>query len=90
MKYSFSKHAFTRMAERKVSPAEVKAVIETGKIIQKYPDDRPYPSRLILGYSGQRPLHVVSAYNAQEDTEFVITVYEPTTEQWSDNYNKRR
>ena len=78
------------MAERKVSPAEVKAVIETGEIIQKYPDDRPYPSRLILGYAEQRPLHVVSAYNAQEDTEFVITVYEPKTEQWSDNYKKRR
>jgi len=42
-----------------------------------YPDDTPYPSRLLLGWRGDKPLHVVAAYNAQDDEQIVITVYEP-------------
>lgn len=55
-----------------------------------YPDDTPYPSRLILGFDGERPLHVVSAYNAENDTEYVITVYEPDVQKWSNNFTERR
>ena len=90
MKFSFSGHVFMRMAERGFSPETVKSVIEKGIVIKDYPDDTPYPSRLILGYDGKRPVHVVSAYNSENDTEYVITVYEPDTLKWSDDFMERR
>ena len=64
--------------------------IENGTVIKSYPDDTPYPSRLILGFDGQRPVHVVSAYNSENDTEYVITVYEPDALKWSDDFTERR
>jgi len=90
MQYFFSGHVFQRMAERQVSPNMIKAIIKNGTVIKEYPDDTPYPSRLILGFDGKRPLHVVSAYNPANDVEYVITVYEPYAEQWSNNFTERR
>ncbi|MBR4791098.1 MAG: DUF4258 domain-containing protein [Treponema sp.] len=90
MNFSFSGHVFKRMAERRFSPEMIKSVIENGTVIKSYPDDTPYPSRLILGFDGQRPVHVVSAYNSENDTEYVITVYEPDALKWSDDFTERR
>ena len=90
MKFSFSGHVFNRMAERGFSPDTIKSVIENGTVIKSYPDDTPYPSRLILGFDGERPVHVVSAYNSENYTEYVITVYEPDTLKWSDDFTERR
>lgn len=78
------------MAERGFSPDVIKQTIENGIVIKEYPDDKPYPSRLILGFDGTRPVHVVSAYNPDDDTEYVITVYEPDSERWEDNFRVRK
>ncbi len=90
MKFSFSGHVFMRMAERGFSPEIIKSVIVSGTVIKSYPDDTPYPSRLILGFDGKRPIHVVSAYSSENDTEYVITVYEPDALKWSDDFTERR
>ena len=90
MNFSFSGHVFKRMAERGFSPDTIKSVIENGTVIKSYPDDTPYPSRLILGFDGEKPVHVVSAYNSENDTEYVITVYEPDASKWSDDFTERR
>ena len=90
MRFFFSGHVFKRMAERGFSPDSIKAVIQNGTTIKEYPDDTPFPSRLILGYDGGRPVHVVSAYNPDDDTEYVITVYEPDASRWSNDFTERR
>ncbi|WP_252507568.1 DUF4258 domain-containing protein [Treponema denticola] len=48
MKYLFSGHVFKRMAERGFSPDTIKNIIKNGVIIKEYPDDTPYPSRLMI------------------------------------------
>ena len=78
------------MVERGISPETIKHVIQNGNIIKEYPEDTPYPSRLILGYEEKRPVHVVSAYNPADDTEYVITAYEPDLIHWSENFTERR
>ena len=78
------------MVERRFSPDTIKSVIKNGTIIKTYPDDTPYPSRLILGFDEERPIHVVSAYSSENDTEYVITVYEPDSSKWSDDFTERR
>ena len=90
MKVTYRVHAVRRMFERGISEAQVRQVLEGGEEITAYPDDKPYPSRLLLGWQGERPLHVVAAYNAQEDEEIVITVYEPEASLWEDGFKRRR
>ncbi len=78
------------MFERNVSVEDVKMVVSNGETIEDYPEDKPYPSRLVLGWSGTRPLlHVVVAHNLSDNEIVVITVYEPDLELWEADYRRR-
>jgi hypothetical protein len=86
----FRVHAIRRMFQRRISDQEVRHVIETGDTIEAYPEDSPYPSRLVLGWYGSRPLHVVVADNDVDQETIVITVYEPNRDQWEEGFRRRR
>lgn len=86
----FRVHAIQRMFEREISETEVRQVLEAGTVIESYPDDEPYPSRLVLGWSGERPIHVVVASNPDQDEIIVITVYEPDLDRWKPGFSERR
>lgn len=77
------------MFERGVSETDVRTILEDGEVIRDYPDDRPYPSRLILGWRGAHPLHVVAA-EATAGEWIVITVYEPTIDIWHTDFKTKR
>ncbi len=69
---------------------EVHQAILTSELIREYPDDTPYPSVLLFGKTSQnRPLHIVCAYDAEEDRAFVITVYQPDMVKWIDFRTRR-
>jgi hypothetical protein len=58
--------------------------------VEDYPDDTPYPSRLVLGWSSSRPIHVVVADNVDEQENIVITVYEPDLLEWEPDFKRRK
>jgi uncharacterized protein DUF4258 len=58
--------------------------------VEDYPDDTPYPSRLVLGWNGRRPIHVVVADNLDDNENIVITVYEPDPEEWEPDFRRRK
>jgi hypothetical protein len=78
------------MFERGISEEDVKDVLLVGEEIATYPDDHPYPSRLMLGWRGDRPIHVIVADNLQDDEQIVITVYEPDPVIWDFGFKRRR
>ena len=86
----FRVHVIQRMAQRKIASAEIRAVLATGETIEEYPHETPYPSRLVLGWSGSRPLHVVVAENPGEAETIVITMYEPAPNEWEPGFRRRR
>jgi hypothetical protein len=55
------------------------------EIIEDYPNDKPYPSCLIMGknFSGD-PIHSVWAYNPINQWTVLVTVYRPDPERWID------
>jgi len=79
-----------RMFERNVSVEDVRIVVDSGETIEDYPEDRPYPSRLVLGWRGSRPLHVVVADNMSENRVVAITVYEPDAALWELDFRRRK
>lgn len=83
-------HAIERMFEREIDGTDVRHVLDEGEEIETYPKDEPYPSRLVLGWRGGRPIHVVAAYDDGSRETFVITVYEPTPDLWEPGFRKRR
>ncbi len=78
------------MFRRRISERDVRQALETGVVIEEYPHDTPYPSRLVLGWCGPRPLHVVIADDLEARETIVITVYEPDPEQWEPGFLRRR
>ena len=86
----FRVHAIQRMVQRHISVSDVQHVLETGETIESYPGDMPYPSRLILGWIGPRPIHVVAAQNKEEQQTIVITVYQPDPQQWQPDWKRRK
>ena len=86
----FRVHAIQRMFQRGLSERDVRQVLQSGEVIQEYPDDQPYPSRLVLGWSGWRPIHVVAADNQDDHEVVVITVYEPDPSHWEPDFRTRR
>ena len=86
----FSGHAVTRLYERGLSKDDVLQALKHGELIVDYPDDKPYPSRLILGYSGFKPIHVVVAENPDNSVCFIVTAYQPDSALWSADFKNRR
>ena len=81
-------HALKRMMERDISREAVKTAIQDCTIVEKYPDDFPFPSFLLLGYYVKMPLHVVCSMN--QDCLWIITVYRPNESKWEKDFQTRR
>lgn len=87
-KLVFRKHALQRMFERSIGVDDVAHVLDNGKTIVDYPDDTPYPSRLVLGWLKSRPIHVVADTPVAETV--IITVYEPDAALWEAGFDRRK
>jgi hypothetical protein len=78
------------MIQRNISEGEIVHTIKYGAIIKEYPDDTPFPSILLLCWYGIRPLHVVIAIDNVEKILFIVTTYEPNSDEWEDNFRRRK
>lgn len=88
-RFTYRLHALQRMFERKIRPDMVEFVINSGITIEFYSRDTPYPSRLVLGWDNNRPVHVVVADNPQDNELIIITVYQPNPEYWDSSFSRR-
>lgn len=89
-KIEYRIHAVQRMWQRGITPDEVAEILALGEVIEDYPDDFPYPSRLLLASVNGRPLHLVVAENTDDNSVIVITVYQPDLMNWLQDYRERR
>ena len=83
-------HAVERMFERKIAVSRVSHTIRSGETIEDYSAEMPQPGRLILGFQGKRPLHVVVSEDPEDGRITVITVYIPDLDRWDRQLKSRR
>jgi hypothetical protein len=86
----FRVHAVQRMFERNISVKSVREGLETGETIEDYSSEMPEPSRLILGFQGRRPFHVVTSENPGTNEVTIITVYIPDSDKWNKDFKSRK
>ena len=90
-KVAFSGHAVRRMFERAIAETDVSEVISSGEeVIGEYPSDTPYPSYLLLGFPGGKPLHDLIGMDDEAGSCYVVTTYNPSLAFWNDDYRTRR
>jgi len=78
------------MFHRAIKKDDVVRAVNNGQIIIDYPDDTPYPSCLILGFVDDSPIHVVLAFDRENNTGIAITAYIPDPELWTEDFKSRR
>ena len=82
-------HVLTRLQERNINPSDIKHCLGTGRIIEQYPDDYPYPSCLLLGTTeAGEALHIVCGIG--EGEVWLITAYHPDPDEWESDLKTRR
>lgn len=85
----WSKHCLERMQERDISIADVKSCLQTGEIIEDYPDDFPHPSCLIFGYTKENEiLHII--VGSDNHSLFFITAYFPSVDKFEKDLKTRK
>jgi hypothetical protein len=86
-KYEYYSHAITEAKKDGIEPEDIIYVLLIGKIIERYPErDRV----LVYGeMSNKLPLHVVCDYS-DDDLIYIPTVYIPSREEWTHNYQRRK
>jgi len=83
-------HADEEAASDNLRYEEIYNSVLQGEVIEIYPQDRPYPSCLILGMTFRgEPVHSVWAYNAETRWAVLVTVYRPDPNRWV-NWRERR
>jgi hypothetical protein len=85
----FSGHATLQMFKRNIQVEDIERVLDTGQIIKNYPDDKPFPSFLMLGFIGNRPLHVVASTDSRGNC-YIITAYEPDKKIWNNDFSTKK
>jgi hypothetical protein len=86
----FSGHAVRRMFEWGFQRDEVVEVLRNGEVIAEYPEDKPFPSYLLLGFAAGRALHVLAALDRTTETCHAITVYPPDPARWREDLKTRK
>jgi uncharacterized protein DUF4258 len=78
------------MFERNISAKKVSQALQSGETIEDYSSEMPEPSRLILGFQGKRPFHLVTSENPGANEITIITVYVPDSEKWNKDFKSRK
>lgn len=82
-------HAVLQLKARNIKLADIYAGIDNGEIIEQYPDDKYYPSCLILYFRvNGEPVHFVCSIG--NNKIYIITAYNPDSDHWENDFKTRK
>lgn len=88
-KVLMTQHSSERCRQRGIKKKDVRHAVMSGEIIEQYPEDFPFPSCLIYGYTeDNKILHVVMSDEGTGSR--IITAYFPDKEKWTANFKTRK
>ncbi|KPQ19470.1 MAG: protein of unknown function containing DUF4258 domain [Algoriphagus marincola HL-49] len=86
----YSDHAVIQMFKRNIDTFDIEIVLKEGEIIKEYPDDKPFPSLLMLGCVKGRAIHLVVAVEKITAVCIIITTYIPDPEIWRNDFKTKK
>ena len=84
---AFTYHARLRLFERRIRTDDIISALRKAEVLEKYLDDEPCPSVLVMGIIGDQVYHCVVAIC--NDNLRIITAYLPSEEVWTENHMRR-
>lgn len=91
-KIKWTRHALNELASEPVSVSEVETALQQAEVIEDYPHLHRYlPDCLVLTFVfPKEPIHCVIALNEPHDYILIVTVYQPTVQEWKDDWRTRK
>ncbi len=88
----WSRHAINELINENLTRHSVEAALVSCQVIEDYPrHHRPLPDCLVLSWLVEgRPIHAVVAIDETQERLFVVTVYQPSPEEWNDDWRTRK
>jgi len=84
-----TQHASERCRQRGIRKKDIRNAVMAGEIIEQYPEDFPFPSCLVFGFSTDgRVLHVVLSDEGTGSR--IITSYYPDLNKWEKDCKTRK
>lgn len=85
----WTNHMLIRLLQRQIALSDIEAALLSGEVIELYPEDYPYPSCLILGFTVKNTaIHIVCGVSETE--LWLITAYYPDKTEWTDGFKRRK
>ncbi|MCM1328653.1 MAG: DUF4258 domain-containing protein [Ruminococcus sp.] len=82
-------HVFLQIKIRGIRIPDILTAIGNGEIIEQYPNDFPYPSCLVFGYTSDKaPIHIVCGVGGGK--LWIITAYFPDPNRWEKDLKTRK
>lgn len=89
-RYYVAEHAFEEADEDRLNIDEVLGTILHAEIIEEYPDRKPHPRCLVLGWTQRgAPVHTVWEDDRRNALVALVTVYRPNPAEWIE-WRRRR
>jgi hypothetical protein len=79
-----------RLGKRFIARETVVQAAENYEIVEEYPDDKYFPSYLLLGRHGAETFHVLFGADVEGQNVRVVTAYCPSLEEWEADLKTRR
>lgn len=90
-RYVLAEHVFDKVRLIDITLAEFETLLDTSaEVIEETAIDGERLKELVLFVQWRRPLHVVVVVDHVHQEERILTVYEPTSDRWADDYRRRR
>lgn len=83
-------HANMRLRRRFIERDTILEAFESFEIIESYPDDKYFPSYLVLGRTEGTVFHALFAADVEGDNVCLVTAYLPDPRDWEQDLRTRR
>lgn len=83
-------HVNMRLGERFIARERIIQAAESYEIIEEYPEDKYFPSYLLLGRQGEEAFHALFGTDVDGQNVRIITAYYPSPEEWEADLKTRR
>lgn len=79
-----------RLGQRFIARETIIQAAESYEMVEEYPEDKYFPSYLVLGRRGEEGFHVLFGVDMEEQNARVVTAYYPSPEEWEADLKTRR
>jgi hypothetical protein len=80
----------TCVGQRFIARETIIQAADTYEIVEAYPEDKYFPSYLLLGRAGDDAFHVLFGADVEDQNVRIVTAYYPSPDEWEADLKTRR